>query len=150
MLRTNLSTRPFYNERALQGVIGVAAAIAVVLTLFNVTQIVLLTRRQSALSSQATAAEARAAELRAKAARTRQTLNANQIDTISGAAREANIIIGQRLFSWTTSARRRPRRHNHHLDDGLLRRRRRHRAVHGEPREFDGVQRGLSHQRRTG
>ena len=101
MLRTNLSTRPFYNERALQGVIGVAAAIAVAFTLFNVTQIVLLTRRQSALSRQAAAAETRAAELRAQAARTRQTLNAKQIDTISGAAHEANTIIGQRLFSWT-------------------------------------------------
>ena len=101
MLRTNLSTRPFYNERALQGVIGVAAAIAVLLTIFNVTQIMLLTRRQSALSSQAAAAETRAAELRAHATRTRQTLNAKQIDTISGAAREANTIIGQRLFSWT-------------------------------------------------
>jgi Tfp pilus assembly protein PilN len=101
MLRTNLSTRPFYNERALQGVIGVTAAIVVALTIFNVTQIVLLTRRQSALSSQAAAAETRAAELRAHAARTRQTLNTTQIDTISGAAREANTIIGQRLFSWT-------------------------------------------------
>jgi Tfp pilus assembly protein PilN len=101
MLRTNLSTRPFYNERALQSVIGVATAIAVLLTIFNVAQIVLLTRRQSALSSQAAAAETRAAELRARAARTRQTLNAKQIDTISSAAREANTIIGQRLFSWT-------------------------------------------------
>jgi Tfp pilus assembly protein PilN len=101
MLRTNLSTRPFYNERALQGVIGVAAAIAVAFTLFNITQIVLLSRRQSALSSEATAAEMRATELRANAARTRQNLNTKQIDTISGAAREANTIIGQRLFSWT-------------------------------------------------
>jgi Tfp pilus assembly protein PilN len=101
MLRTNLSTRPFYNERALQSVIVVTAAIVALLTIFNLTQIVLLTRRQSALSSQATAAETRAAELRARAARTRQTLNAKQIDTISSAAREANTIIGRRLFSWT-------------------------------------------------
>ncbi len=101
MLRTNLSTRPFYNERALHGVVGVTAAIVVALTIFNVTQIVLLTRRQSALSSQTAAAETRAAELRAHAARTRQTLNTEQIDTISDAAREANTIIGQRLFSWT-------------------------------------------------
>lgn len=102
MLRTNLSTRPFYNERALQTVIGITAAIVVALTIFNLTQIVLLTRRQSALSSEAAAAETRAAELRARAARTRQTLNAKKIDTISGAAREANTIIGQRLFSWTS------------------------------------------------
>jgi Tfp pilus assembly protein PilN len=101
MLRTNLSTRPFYNERALHGVLGVTALIVVVLTIFNLTQIVLLTRRQSSLSSQASASETRATELRARAARTRQAVNAKQIDTISGAAQEANAIIGQRLFSWT-------------------------------------------------
>ena len=101
MLRTNLSTRPFYNERALHGVLGVTALIVVALTIFNVTQIVLLTRRQSALSSQASAATTRATELREQAARTRQAVNAKELDVISSAAREANTIIGQRLFSWT-------------------------------------------------
>ncbi|MEO5739205.1 MAG: PilN domain-containing protein [Vicinamibacterales bacterium] len=101
MLRTNLSTRPFYNERALHGLLGVTALVVVILTLFNLTQIVLLTRRQSALSSQANAAETRAAELRAQAMRTRQAVNATELDAISDAAREANTIIGQRLFSWT-------------------------------------------------
>jgi Tfp pilus assembly protein PilN len=101
VLRTNLATRPFYNERALHGVLGVAALIVVALTIFNVTQIVLLTRRQSSLSSQAAAAETRAAELRAQAVRTRLTVNAKELETMSGAAREANTLIGQRLFSWT-------------------------------------------------
>ena len=101
MLRTNLSTRPFYNERALHAVLGVTAAIVIVLTMFNVTQIVLLTRRQSSLNREATAAEARATELRANAARTRQALNAKQLENMSDAAREANLIISQRLFSWT-------------------------------------------------
>jgi len=101
MLRTNLSTRPFYNERALHGVLGVTAFIVAAVTIFNLTQIVLLTRRQSSLSSQANAAESRAAELRAQAVRTRQAVNAKELETISGAAREANTLIGQRLFSWT-------------------------------------------------
>jgi Tfp pilus assembly protein PilN len=101
MLRTNLSTRPFYNERALHGVLGFAALIVVALTIFNLTQIALLTRRQSSLGNQAAAAERRADELRANAARTRQAVNAKDLDTMSGAAREANTIIGQRLFSWT-------------------------------------------------
>ena len=101
MLRTNLSTRPFYNERALHGVLGITAAIVVALTIFNVTQIVLLTRRQSALGREATASETRAAELRAHAASTRAALNAKQLETMSDAAREANAIIAQRLFSWT-------------------------------------------------
>lgn len=101
MLRTNLSTRPFYNERGVHGVLGITAFIVVVLTIFNLTQIILLTRHQSSLSSEAAAAETRAAELRARAAQTRQAVNAKELDTISGAAREANTIIGQRLFSWT-------------------------------------------------
>lgn len=101
MLRTNLSTRPFYNERGVHGLLGVLAFIVIVLTIYNLTQIVLLTRRQSSLSREATAAETRAAELRARAAQTRQALNTQQLDTISIAAREANTIIGHRLFSWT-------------------------------------------------
>ena len=101
MLRTNLSTRPFYNERGIHGVLAVTAFIVVLLTIFNLTQIVLLTRRQSALGSQATASETRAAQLRAHAAQTRQAVNTKQLDSISDAAREANAIIGQRLFSWT-------------------------------------------------
>jgi Tfp pilus assembly protein PilN len=101
MLRTNLSTRPFYNERGVHGVLAIVAAIVVALTIFNVTRIVLLSRRQSALSSQADAAEARARELRAHAVQTRQAVDAKQLEATSGAAREANDIIGQRLFSWT-------------------------------------------------
>src|SRR5688500_7407800 len=101
MLRTNLSTRPFYNERALQVVLGVTAAIVIVLTIFNVTQIVLLTRRPSSRGREATGGETRATERRANAARIRQALNAKQLESMSDAAREANLIIGQRLFSWT-------------------------------------------------
>jgi Tfp pilus assembly protein PilN len=101
MLRTNLSTRPFYNERGVHGLLAVTALIVVALTIFNLSQIVLLTRRQSALSREATAAETRAAELRVRAVQTRQAVDAKQLDSISGAAREANAIIDQRLFSWT-------------------------------------------------
>jgi Tfp pilus assembly protein PilN len=101
MLRTNLSTRPFYNERGVRAILGLLAFIVIALTIFNLTQIALLTRRQSSLSAEASTAETRAGELRARAARTRAALNAKQLDSISGAAREANEIIGQRLFSWT-------------------------------------------------
>ena len=101
MLRTNLSTRPFYNERAVHGLLAVAALLALALTLFNVSQIVLLSRRQAALSRQADAAEARARQLRAHAVQTRQSVDPKQLELISVSAREVNDIIGQRLFSWT-------------------------------------------------
>ena len=101
MLRTNLSTRPFYNERGVHGVVAVVIAVVLVLTVFNVMQIVLLSRRQSALGGQADAAEARAGQLRTHAAQVRQSADTKQMTAISGAAKEANTIIGQRLFSWT-------------------------------------------------
>jgi Tfp pilus assembly protein PilN len=101
MLRTNLSTRPFYNERAVHGLLTMAGVLVLVLTLFNVFEIVVLTGKQSELGSKAAAAETRARELRAHAAQTRQGIDTKKLETISGAAREANTIIGQRLFSWT-------------------------------------------------
>ncbi len=101
MLRTNLSTRPFYNERGVHGLLGVTALIVVALTIFNLTQIVLLSRRQSQLSDQAEAADTRARDLRVRAGQTRQALNTRQLEQISDEARDANAIIGQRLFSWT-------------------------------------------------
>jgi Tfp pilus assembly protein PilN len=101
MLRTNLSTRPFYNERAVHLVLGVGAVIVLTLTIFNLSQIVMLSRAQSNLSARAEADENRARELRAHAASVRQAIDPKQLETVSGAAREANTLIGQRLFSWT-------------------------------------------------
>jgi Tfp pilus assembly protein PilN len=101
MLRTNLSTRPFYNERGVHALLTVTALIVLALTIFNLTQIGLLYSRQSQLSRRAQADQARAQELRAHAAQTRQVINTKQQSEISNAAHEANTIIGQRLFSWT-------------------------------------------------
>ena len=101
MLRTNLSTRPFYNERGIHGVLAATAIVVAALTIFNVTQIVVMSRRQSQLSTRVEAADTRARDLRAKAAQTRQAVDPKQLGRISEEAREANTIISQRLFSWT-------------------------------------------------
>src|SRR5215210_5402913 len=101
MLRTNLSTRPFYNERAVHALLTIAGVVVLILTVFNVVEIVVLSREQSALANRATVSETRARELRAHAAQVRQGVDPKQLETISGEAREANAIIGQRLFSWT-------------------------------------------------
>jgi hypothetical protein len=101
MLRTNLSTRPFYNERGVQGVLTVIAFIVAVFTVYNLTQVVMLTRQYAAMRNDAIAADAKAQQLRAHAAETRRSTDAKQLESISGAAREANDIINQRLFSWT-------------------------------------------------
>ena len=101
MLRTNLSTRPFYNERGIHAGLGLVGLIVIALTIFNLTQIALLSRRQAVLAGQATSAENRARDLRAHAASVRRGLDSKRLEAISTAARDANAIIGQRLFSWT-------------------------------------------------
>ncbi len=88
MLRTNLSTRPFYNERGVHGLLGIIAVIVVLLTIFNVTQIVLRSRRQSELSARAGAADTRARDLRERAARMREALDTKQLGQISEEARD--------------------------------------------------------------
>ena len=101
MLRTNLSTRPFYNERGIHTALGVAAIVVLALTIFNLAQIVILTRSHSDLVNRATAAEARAHDLLTRAGTVRRGLNPKDLEQVSVAAREANTLIGQRLFSWT-------------------------------------------------
>ena len=101
MLRTNLSTRPFYNVRAVQFVLGAAAVIVVVLTSFNLVQIVRLTASQSDLGAHAQQAEQDATRLRAEANRVRAQINPKELEVVAGAAREANAIIDRRAFSWT-------------------------------------------------
>jgi hypothetical protein len=101
MLRTNLSTKPFYNERGIHAGLALAGVIVLVLTVFNLMQIVVLSRKQLNLNSLAATAETRARELRAHAGSVRRGINPNELDAVSSAAREANGLIGQRLFSWT-------------------------------------------------
>ena len=53
MLRTNLSTRPFYNSRAVNVLLAAATVLVVAFTLFNATQITRLTVSQRSLGASA-------------------------------------------------------------------------------------------------
>jgi hypothetical protein len=101
MLRTNLSTRPFYNVRAVHAALTAVAAIVLVFTLFNVIQIVRLGLSQRTLGASAAEAEQESARLRSEAARIRAQINPQELQVVASAAREANRIIDQRAFSWT-------------------------------------------------
>lgn len=101
MLRGNLSTRPFYNERALHLALALATGLAVGFTVFNAGRILALSNERTGVATQAAEAETEARQLREAAARTRSTLDPRQIDAVSASAREANAIIDRRLFSWT-------------------------------------------------
>jgi len=102
MLRTNLSTRPFYNVRAVRALIGLFGLIVLAFTLYNVVQFIRLSTRQSALSADAVRAETEAARLRTQAAGFRARIDPREIAAVSADAKEANAIIDRRAFSWTT------------------------------------------------
>jgi hypothetical protein len=101
MLRTNLSTRPFYNERATQVALAALALLVLAVTLFNAAQLIRLTASQRSLGAHAVESEQEAARLRTQAAAIRAQINPKELETVASAAREANGIIDQRAFSWT-------------------------------------------------
>jgi Tfp pilus assembly protein PilN len=101
MLRTNLATRPFYNERAAHLVIGIAAAIVLAITALNAVRVFTLSQHHRDLSSRADADRAEAQRLTAEAARIRKTINKDELALVVAAAQEANVLIDQRTFSWT-------------------------------------------------
>ncbi len=101
MLRTNLASRPFYNERGVRAGLAVLALIAMALTVFNAIEILRLeSAGRDARQSIARNAQ-QATELRQKAQQIRQSINQTQLAVIQTAAREANVLIDRRAFSWT-------------------------------------------------
>jgi hypothetical protein len=101
MLRTNLSTRPFYNDRVVRVGIAVGVVLAAALSAFNIAQIITLNERNSDFVGRAEAAEARANELRGQAEATRKSLDRTELSRVQAASREANLLIDRRVFSWT-------------------------------------------------
>ena len=102
MIQTNLSTRPFYNVRAVRAVIGGVAVLVLAVTLFNVAQIVRLTASQRTVGADAIEAEAQADRLRAEAAALRGQIDPEELQRVGEEATRANAIIDQRTFSYTT------------------------------------------------
>ncbi len=101
MLRTNLSTRPFYNERAVHVVVGLAALLVLALTVLNLVRVVSLSRHNTELASRTGSEQAEAARLTREAAAVRKTMNRDELNAVVAAAQEANALIDQRTFSWT-------------------------------------------------
>jgi hypothetical protein len=101
MLRTNLSTRPFYNIRAVHVALGALALVVAVMTLLNLVQLVSLTRSERTLGARAEQAEEQANKLREDARRIRSQIDAKELNQVAAAAQEANAIIDLRTFSWS-------------------------------------------------
>lgn len=101
MLRSNLSTRPFYNERGVHWGLAVAALVVAAVTVFNGRELVSLSGRNTELAAGIARDETAARDLARQAETIRRSLDRKQLEAVSNAAREANDLIDQRTFSWT-------------------------------------------------
>ncbi len=101
MLRTNLSTRPFYNERAVHAALVLVGACLLAVTALNLWKVFDLSARQAELQQRVQASESAAQKARAEAARVRGTINPRELGQAIAEARDANILISRRVFSWT-------------------------------------------------
>jgi hypothetical protein len=101
VLRTNLSTRPFYNERGIHVVLTLAGLLVVALTVFNAVRIVSLSRQNTEFSTRINRDRAEAERLTAEATTIRAGINQEELRATLDAASDANRLIEQRTFSWS-------------------------------------------------
>ena len=101
MLRANLSTRPFYNERAVHAAAAIVAVIVLAVTAWQIVRVVRLSRQKTELNA-AIARDRNETEARTRdAAAIRRGLDQKQLTIVAGEAKSANELIERRTFSWT-------------------------------------------------
>jgi Tfp pilus assembly protein PilN len=101
VLRTNLSTRPFYNERAIHAVAAAIAIVVLAITVWQVARVIRLSAYKTELNSAIARDKDETARLGREAADIRRGLDQKELGVIAAAAKEANGLIEQRTFSWT-------------------------------------------------
>ena len=101
MLKSNLSTRPFYNDRLVSLGILLVVVLTLALAAFNVTEIMSLTRERAVYAQQIEHDQSEAARYRAAAAAIQKSIDQKRLTALVASTREANRLIDQRTFSWT-------------------------------------------------
>lgn len=99
--RTNLATRPFYNDRAVHLALAAVGLAVAAVFLAGGLRLVELSRTHRALTVRAEAAEREGAAVAAQAARHERAVPADAPETSNAAAEEVQRLIAARLFSWT-------------------------------------------------
>ena len=103
VIRTNLSTRPFYNERAVHlWLLAGRARGRRPRRLFNVSRVLRYSRSDTAAGDAGVARRsARGRPARSRPRSLRASVDPRQIEFASADARQANDLIDRRTFSWT-------------------------------------------------
>jgi hypothetical protein len=101
MVRVNLSTRPFYNERLVTFVIAVVGVIALGVAAVSVQQIVSLSSKRTALRARVAQDEAATNRANVETAAIQKSINQRALKGLAFNATLANKLIDERTFSWT-------------------------------------------------
>jgi hypothetical protein len=101
MLRNNLSSRPFYNQRAVGAALGAAALVVAALTAFNGWQLLSLSAERRDLQNQIESSRAEVTRIRTETAQIQQGLDTSTLNGLLVWTQEANGLIDRRAFSWT-------------------------------------------------
>lgn len=101
MLKGNLSTRPFYNDRVVTVAIAVCAVLVLVATLFNAARLYTLVSERAEIRARLEADTREAARIRAEADALQRGVDRVTLTRLASSAREANSLIDRRTFSWT-------------------------------------------------
>jgi Tfp pilus assembly protein PilN len=101
VIGTNLSTRPFYNERAVHAVAAIVAVLVLAAAAWEGVRVVRLSRYKTELNTAIQKHHAETELRDREAAQIRSGLDQKQLAIVSTQAKEANGLIEQRTFSWT-------------------------------------------------
>jgi hypothetical protein len=101
MFRGNLSSKPFYNERAVLAGIAAASLVAVAALVITVQQIVSMSSRRTALRTQIAQDQATEARANNETIALQHSINARALKGLALSTAQANKLIDERTFSWT-------------------------------------------------
>jgi hypothetical protein len=102
MLKVNLASRPFYNERLVTLALVALGLVAVGLTTFNVAELLRLSARRTEQQAAISRDEAAAKAADKDAVSLNQSVDRSTLNLLAAEASEANGLINDRTFSWTT------------------------------------------------
>lgn len=102
MVRINLSTRPFYNERLVTFLIAIVGAVAIGTAAYSVQQILSLSAERTALRAEIAQAESAAGRADVEANALQHSINQRALKGLAFNTTLANKLIDERTFSWTT------------------------------------------------
>ena len=101
MVRINLATRPFYNERMVHLLLGTAGLLAAAMLGAGALLLAELSSERAALAAEAARDEAAAQAAAAEAQDLLRQVASGDPDATASAVADARALIDRRLFSWT-------------------------------------------------